>query len=113
LASPFELNFEASDYTSSLGNLSNNFISQISNGTHAHVDLESLKHHRRFALVQHHLFGACLGRGWVQPFLGQARCQHHRASVVNVHHAARAIGGDDHEAVMFARVVIVIWSLGA
>jgi len=56
------------------------------------ADLEPLEDLRWLALVQSHLFSVLLGRGPVQPFPGQVRRQHHRAPVMDVHHAAGAVG---------------------
>lgn len=52
-----------------------------------------------------------LGVAWVQPFLDQVRRQHHGAPVVDVHHAAGAVSGDDHVPGMLARAFIGIWQL--
>ncbi|MOA25945.1 hypothetical protein D3C78_1467030 [compost metagenome] len=65
-----------------------------------------LEHLGRLALLQDHQLGALLWRGWVQPFLGEGRGEHHRPTVVQIDHAALAVRSDDHEAVVLAGVMV-------
>lgn len=58
--------------------------------------------------MQHHLFGALFGRGWVQPFPREHWRENHRPPVVNVDHPAGAIGSDDHKSVVLARFVLLV-----
>lgn len=80
--------------------------SVISHVSHILADREPFEDFGRLALVQDHRLGALLGRGWVQPFLGKVGRKHHRPAVVDVDHAAVAVGGDDHETFVLAEFVI-------
>jgi len=80
----------------------------VADVAHGAIHLEPFERLSRLTLQYHQLFGALFGRGRVQSFAGQLRRQRHRPPIVNVHHAAGAVGGDDHETVMLARRVLGI-----
>ncbi len=81
------------------------FVAHIAYGW---INPEPLERLGWFTLVQHHLLGAFLWRGGVQPLSRQVRRQHYGSPVVDVHHAASAISSDDNEAVMLAWAFISI-----
>lgn len=76
-----------------------------------YADLEPFEVLGRLSLLNHHMLGALLGCGRVEPFPCQFRRKHHRSPVMNVDHAAGAVGGDDHKAVVLPRAFIAIGKL--
>lgn len=73
---------------------------------HRNVHPEPFEYFGRFTLQQYHLLGPALACRRVKPLTRQRRVEHHRPAVVDVDHAAGAVGGDDHKPIVLARALI-------
>lgn len=60
----------------------------------------------RLALVEHDLLRALRCCRRVNPLPGQLGRQHNRSPVVNIDHAAGAIGGDDDEPMLLGLLIL-------